>query len=1270
MKIYFKIQLLFLLTAHLVTVPCFALSSSYTYDDLHRLMKVQLDDGRSIEYQYDELGNRIRKIITVALAQSYTVTPTAGSGVTLTPNISQTVNSGSTVTFKIFPPYLATTVTGTCGGTLSIGDLNSGDQYVTSPVMTDCTVDVSLMDVIAPTITNFEIPSTVTSLTIAVSAFTATDAGGVIGYLISENNSTPTSSFSGWTSTPPTTFTFSTPGSKTLYAWAKDAAGNISVIASASTTVTLSFAGTCGSSNGAIFNVAPNANLCTTGTPSLVTGSGPWNWTCNGGTNANCSAAYSSTIEKVFGGGADDNGFSIKSVNDGGYIIAGSTASFGSGGTDVYLLRIDALGNKLWEKTFGGTAYDGATDVIQAQNGDFVVTGSTTSFGSARGRAYLVRTDSSGNKIWENTYGGADATGTNQLLQTSDGGFVLFGNSTDQDPWLDYFFIKVDANGNQQWIKYYNRLDDQGRGIAATSDGGFILVGDSGYWEDSSAKDQAWIIKVDASSNKVWDIVWGGSNNDAASGVVVAEDDNIYVVGSTSSYGAGGIDAFLLKLNSTGQVQWYKTYGGANVDYFTKIVQKPNGNLVATGSSEISSGQARAWLVETDLTGNEINNLTFGSTGASYGSSLVCSDTGCVVAGYTNTSGNNDLYVVFSDTTNNTIPTGALSVTKTGSGTGSVVPSSGTISWSSNSGSASYQGGTVLSLVAVPDSGSTFSGWLGACIGTGNCLVTIDADADYAITTLVTATFALAPVNGVCGSTNGQSFSVVPASNLCSVGIASAISGSGPWSWTCAGTNGGTPADCIASIDITGPSLVVSTLKNGAQTNNATLNISGTVTDANEIRSLTINAAAITISSGSFSYPFTLVTGTNTITTVAIDSLGNSTTDIRTITLDQTAPVLIVTIPAGNSTTAQGLANVIGTINETSTVKVIVNNGSPQDASITGNSFSASANLTSGLNTITITATDLAGNTSSIVRTVTYDDTIPSLAITNPNQDITTEQGSLTLSGTVSDSLTSATVSIHFNNLTLTPLVTSGTFSQLLTFPNTGTWPVVATATDEVGNTATATRNIIFAIPANGACGTSNGGTFATAPTTSLCTSGTSSSVTGTGPWYWTCNGTDGGASVNCSADSTTSPQTHFTVTPATGSGYTIIPATPLTINSNDTTAFTVTPVSGYGIAMVSGCGGNFSGTLYTTGAITANCMVSVMAVARNASSNTTLGPTVSDALKVLQAVVGITHLTPAELILYDVAPLGNSGTPVGNGVLDAADVILILRRSIGIGNW
>jgi hypothetical protein len=329
----------------------------------------------------------------------------------------------------------------------------------------------------------------------------------------------------------------------------------------------------------------------------------------------------------------------------------------------------------------------------------------------------------------------------------------------------------------------------------------------------------------------------------------------------------------------------------------------------------------------------------------------------------------------------------------------------------------------------------------------------------------IDATFAPDVVSGVCGTSSGSAFKTTPTTNLCSIGTATAVSGTGPWSWSCGGINGGSAVPCNGVVDTTGPALTISTLANGTITNNAILNVSGTVSDASGVAGLTINGANVTVTGNNFSYPVILLDGANSVTSIATNTFGNSTTDNRTITLDTAAPVLTVTTPADNSKTAQPVALITGTVDKTSTTTIALNSGTPLSASMVGNAYSATVNLAAGLNNIAITATDLAGNTTNAARTLTYDNTNPSLAITNPGQDITTAQSSLIITGTVSDTITSVVVTISLNGQTLSPTVTNGTFSQLLTFPGEGTWPVVVTATDEAGNRAIATRNIIYAPP-------------------------------------------------------------------------------------------------------------------------------------------------------------------------------------------------------------
>ncbi|MBU5614535.1 Ig-like domain-containing protein [Geomonas azotofigens] len=267
------------------------------------------------------------------------------------------------------------------------------------------------------------------------------------------------------------------------------------------------------------------------------------------------------------------------------------------------------------------------------------------------------------------------------------------------------------------------------------------------------------------------------------------------------------------------------------------------------------------------------------------------------------------------------------------------------------------------------------------------------------------------------------------------------------------------------TADTTNPTLVVSTLADGSYTNKVTLNISGSATDAGGLQSLTINGQAVTVNTdGSFSAAVTLVTGANVITVVAVDQAGNAQSDVRTITFDPTAPVLAITAPGDNSDSAQSYVTVTGTIDESSVVTVTDNSGSQTSAAISGNTFSATVNLVAGVNTITITATDLAGNATSAKRTVTY---TPSgaltMAVTYPAQDITTSKSSIVLTGTVADTVGKATVLVKMSGRTYKPKVDStGVFKQQLRFLKNGQYAITVTATDAAGNSSTVTRNVIY----------------------------------------------------------------------------------------------------------------------------------------------------------------------------------------------------------------
>ena len=265
-------------------------------------------------------------------------------------------------------------------------------------------------------------------------------------------------------------------------------------------------------------------------------------------------------------------------------------------------------------------------------------------------------------------------------------------------------------------------------------------------------------------------------------------------------------------------------------------------------------------------------------------------------------------------------------------------------------------------------------------------------------------------------------------------------------------------------IDTTPPVLAISTLSDGAYTNNEILNIAGTVTDNTGVKGITVNDTAVQVNAdGSFSYALLLKNGVNIITIAATDSAGNKATDTRTVTLDQTAPVLAVTTPADNSKTGTALLEVSGTVDKTSAVTVKIKD-IVQSAVMNGGAFTATITLDPGYNTIDITAADLAGNQSSLKRTVVFDDQVPSLAVTVPNQDIRTNQSSLTIKGTVYDALTAVGVTISKDNEIFTPPVIDGSFEQAVNLTEEKTYGIVVTGTNEVGISASVQRNVIYDI--------------------------------------------------------------------------------------------------------------------------------------------------------------------------------------------------------------
>jgi hypothetical protein len=292
-------------------------------------------------------------------------------------------------------------------------------------------------------------------------------------------------------------------------------------------------------------------------------------------------------------------GYSVQQTSDSGYIIAG----YAGLSNDVWLLKTDASGDTLWTKTYGGSAMDVGYSVQQTLDGGYIIAGATFSYGAGIDDVYLIKTDSSGDTLWTRTYGGVDYDGAYSVRQTSDSGYILTGWTESFGAGLnDVYIIKTNASGDILWTRVYGGTSwDQGWSVQQTSDGGYVIAGET---YSLGNEDQVYLIKTDSSGDTIWTKTYGGTDLDYGYSVQQTSDGGYIITGGTISVPGGSSDVYLIKTDASGDTLWTRTYGGTGWDHGRSVQQTSDGGYIIAGrTNSFGAGGYDVYLIKTDSNG-------------------------------------------------------------------------------------------------------------------------------------------------------------------------------------------------------------------------------------------------------------------------------------------------------------------------------------------------------------------------------------------------------------------------------------------------------------------------------------------------------------------------------------------------------------------------------------------------------------------------------------------------------------------------------------------
>jgi len=374
---------------------------------------------------------------------------------------------------------------------------------------------------------------------------------------------------------------------------------------------------------------------------------------------------------RVLDFGGEDYGISGIGTKDGGYVVIGNSYKKGTKDSELLIIKLDGKGELVWERSYGGGAEELGKAVIEEDDG-YLVLGVSGSYGSGGRDAWVLKVNKDGDKVWERFYGGAQDDWPSSIKRV-DGGYIISGYIEKNGPFFtDFWVLRIDENGRKVWERTYDKsAQDRGYSLALAKDSGYFLAGVCGPM-GLNFYDYC-LVRIDDKGDKLWDRVYGGRRWELGYAIEPFQEGGYLLAGMSGVVGLGELyrlakviggvlpggsgfvapgryDVWVMRLDDSGEKVWEKSYGGSEDDRIYAMRNSKDGGYVLVGRSRsYGSGDYSAWIFKIDKAGELVWSRVCGGEGDDGAFGIEALAEGFLVVGYTSGVGSKDFLVLRMD---------------------------------------------------------------------------------------------------------------------------------------------------------------------------------------------------------------------------------------------------------------------------------------------------------------------------------------------------------------------------------------------------------------------------------------------------------------------------------------------------------------------------------------------------------------------------------------------------------------------------------------------